>query len=191
MWPVTQLPLIFLWRFYISRCEFFEGVLWGCYEADSWVIGQIINTRISKWLSNSSSKVVDTDPDNHPDLAFNVSFGQNFPPQPKIFFPWKKKVWLNILNWFWVKISGRNITKNNRIWLMVLIHRLFLSSFGIWVSRFIFAEQHKKKMRLRSLVLKYFSSEFLALLKAYQALLKDLQSWFILENFHTAKFLLN
>ena len=35
---------------------------------------------------------MDTESDNHPDLAFNVSFGQNFPPQPKIFFPWNKSV---------------------------------------------------------------------------------------------------
>lgn len=125
---VTCHPIIinFFVTFYISRWNFFEGVLWGCYEADSWVIGQIINIRLSKWLSNTSSKVMDTDSDNHPDLAFSVSFGQNFPPQPKIFFPWKKKkVWLDILNWFWVKISGRNITKNNRIWLMVLIPDYF------------------------------------------------------------------
>lgn len=91
---VTSHPITinFLWHFYISRCEYFEGVLCSLSEADSWVIGQIINTRLSKWLSNASSKVVDTESDNHPDLAFSVSFGQNFPPQPKIFFPWNKSV---------------------------------------------------------------------------------------------------
>lgn len=102
-------PIIinFLWLFTFLGVNFW-GVLWGCYMgADSWVIGQIINIRLSKWLSNTSSKVMDTDSDNHPDLAFSVSFGQNFPPQPKI-FSWKKKVWLDILNWFWVKISGKH-----------------------------------------------------------------------------------